>query len=120
MTRAEFVAGFHKLIVRVNGKPTVVGYIRGNVFRSVIADYARHTLNRREGRRPAVAKEKWIVENHLRPRCDWWEVLDLQRGLILRTTVTHFLEHCEEWQANGFAPQLLMEEQWWEIEEAPE
>lgn len=68
MKRREFIEeGFEPQIVRISGKPKVIGYIKGNVFRSVVK-YSKHVLYKREGRPPAIAKEAWVYRNIIKPR----------------------------------------------------
>ena len=114
MKRQEFIAGFEPQIVRISGKPKVIGYIKGNVFRSVVK-YSKHVLYKREGRPPAIAKEAWVYRNLIKPRCRLWEVFDEERNIILRTTIANFDAHCEEWHHNDLV-QLLLEEPHWQIE----
>lgn len=114
MKRQEFTSGFEPQVVRIGGKPTLVGYIRGDVFRSVVR-YSKHVLYKREGRPPAIAKEAWVFRNLIRPRCRLWEVYDEERNIILRTSTANFEAHCEEWRHNDLE-QLLLEEPHWQIE----
>ena len=113
MNRKEFVRGFEPQVVRIGGRPKVVGYIKDGVFRSVVR-YSRHVLHKREGRPPAIAKETWVYQNIIRPKCRLWEVFDEERNVILRTTIANFDAHCEEWCWD--TPQLLMEEPHWQVE----
>ncbi|MCX7912193.1 MAG: hypothetical protein N2506_04445 [Dehalococcoidales bacterium] len=110
----HFVDGFEPQIVRIRGKPKVIGYIRNGVFRSIIR-YSKHVLYKREGRPPAIAKEAWIYQNIIKPKCRLWEVYDEERNIILRTTIANFDAHCEEWHWDG-SRQLLLEEPYWQIE----
>ena len=114
MKRKDFIEGFEPQIVRISGKPKVIGYIKGDVFRSVVK-YSKHVLYKREGRPPAIAKEAWVYRNLIKPRCRLWEVFDEERNLILRTTIANFDAHCEEWR-HGDLVQLLLEEPFWQIE----
>jgi len=114
MNRREFIQDFEPQIVRIGGKPKVVGYTKDGVFRSVVK-YSKHVLYKREGRPPAIAKEAWVYRNIIKPRCRLWEVFDEERNIILRTTTTNFDAHSEEWRWND-SVQLLMEEPHWEIE----
>jgi len=113
MNRKKFIEGFEPQIVRIGGKPKVVGYLRDGVFRSVVK-YSKHVLHKREGRPPAVAKEAWIYQNIIRPKCQLWEVFDEERNIVLRTTIANFDAHCEEWRWDTL--QLLMEEPYWQVE----
>jgi hypothetical protein len=112
--RKEFIEGYEPQVVRIGGKPKVVGYIKGGVFRSVVR-YSKHVLYKREGRPPAIAKEAWVYRNIIKSRCRLWEVFDEERNIILRTTIANFDAHCEEWH-HGDLEQLLMEEPYWQIE----
>ena len=78
MNRKKFTEGFEPQIVRIGGKPKVVGYIKDGVFRSVVK-YSKHVLHKREGKPPAIAKETWVYRNIIRPKCQAWEVLDEER-----------------------------------------
>jgi hypothetical protein len=113
MNRKKFIEGFEPQIVRIGGKPKVVGYLRDGVFRSVVK-YSKHVLHKREGRPPAVAKEALIYHNIIRPKCQLWEVFDEERNIVLRTTIANFDAHCEEWRWDTL--QLLMEEPYWQVE----
>ena len=114
MNRRGFIQGFDPVVVRISGKPKVVGYLKDGVFRSVVR-YSKHVLYKREGRPPAIAKEAWVYHNIIKPRCRLWEVFDEERNIILRTTIANFDAHCEEWHWNDLV-QLLMEEPYWQIE----
>ncbi len=114
MNRRGFIQGFDPVVVRIGGKPKVVGYFKDGVFRSVV-QYSKHILYKREGRPPAIAKEVWVYRNIIKPRCRLWEVFDEERNIILRTTIANFDAHCEEWRWNDLG-QLLMEEPYWQIE----
>jgi len=114
MNRRGFIQGFDPVVVRISGKPKVVGYFKDGVFRSVVR-YSKHVLYKREGRPPAIAKEAWVYRNIIKPRCRLWEVFDEERNIILRTTIANFDVHCEEWHWNDLV-QLLMEEPYWQIE----
>ena len=114
MNRRGFIQGFDPVVVRISGKPKVVGYVKDGVFRSVVR-YSKHVLYKREGRPPAIAKEAWVYRNIIKPRCRLWEVFDEERNIILRTTIANFNVHCEEWHWNDLV-QLLMEEPYWQIE----
>ena len=114
MNRRGFIQGFDPVVVRISGKPKVVGYFKDGVFRSVVW-YSKHVLYKREGRPPAIAKEAWVYRNIIKPRCRLWEVFDEERNIILRTTIANFDVHCEEWHWNDLV-QLLMEEPYWQIE----
>ena len=114
MNRREFLTGFEPQRVRIGGKPKVIGYIKDGVFRSVVK-YSKHVLYKREGRPPAIAKEKWVYQNIIRNNCRLWEVFDEERNIILRTTTTNFDAHCEEWRWDNLL-QLLMEEPYWQIQ----
>jgi hypothetical protein len=114
MNRRGFIQGFDPVVVRISGKPKVVGYLKDGVFRSVVR-YSKHVLYKREGRPPAIAKEAWVYRNIIKPRCRLWEVFDEERNIILRTTIANFDIHCEEWHWNDLV-QLLMEEPYWQIE----
>ena len=114
MNRKEFIQGFEPQIVRISGKPKVVGYTQNGVFRSVVK-YSTQVLHKREGRPPAIAKEKWVYQNIIKNRCRLWEVFDEERNIILRTTIANFDAHCEEWHWDNLV-QLLMEEPYWQIQ----
>ena len=114
MNRREFIQSFEPQIVRIGGKPKVVGYTKDGTFRSVVK-YSKHVLYKREGRPPAIAKEAWVYRNIIKPKCRLWEVFDEERNIILRTTTANFDAHCEEWRWNDLV-QLLMEEPYWQIE----
>ena len=114
MDRREFIRGFEPQRVRIGGKPKVIGYIKDGVFRSVVK-YSKHVLHKREGRPPAIAKEKWVYQNIIRNKCRLWEVLDEERNIILRTTTANYDAHCEEWRWDNLL-QLLMEEPYWQIQ----
>ena len=114
MNRRGFILGFDPVVVRISGKPKVVGYFKDGVFRSVVR-YSKHVLYKREGRPPAISKEAWVYRNIIKPRCRLWEVFDEERNIILRTTIANFDAHCEEWRWNDLV-QLLMEEPYWQIE----
>jgi hypothetical protein len=114
MDRREFIRGFEPQIVRIGGKPKVVGYTKNGVFRSVVK-YSKHVLYKREGRPPAIAKEKWVYQNIIRNKCRLWEVFDEERNIILRTTIANFDAHCEEWHWDNLV-QFLMEEPYWQIQ----
>jgi len=114
MNRKKFIEGFEPQIVRISGKPKVVGYIKDGMFRSVVK-YSRHVLYKREGKPPAIAKEAFVYNNIIKQRCRLWEVYDEERNIILRTTIDNFDAHCEEWRWNDLV-QLLMEEPFWQIE----
>ncbi len=114
MNRRGFIQGFDPMVVRISGKPKVVGYLKDGVFRSVVR-YSKHVLYKREGRPPAIAKEAWVYRNIIKPTCRLWKVFDEERNLILRTTIANFDAHCEEWRWNDLV-QLLMEEPYWQIE----
>lgn len=114
MNRREFIQSFEPQIVRIGGKPKVVGYSKNGVFRSVVK-YSKHVLYKREGRPPAIAKEAWVYRNIIKSKCRLWEVFDAERNIILRTTTANFDDHCEEWHWNDLV-QLFMEEPYWQIE----
>ena len=114
MNRRGFIQGFDPVVVRISGKPKVVGYLKDGVFRGVVR-YSKHVLYKREGRPPAIAKEAWVYRNIIKPRCRLWEVFDEERNIILRTTIANFDVHCEEWHWNDLV-QLLLEEPYWQIE----
>ena len=114
MNRKEFIQGFEPQIVRISGKPKVVGYTKNGVFRSVVK-YSTQVLHKREGRPPAIAKEKWVYQNIIKNRCRLWEVFDEERNIILRTTIANFDAHCEAWHWDNLV-QLLMEEPYWQIQ----
>ena len=114
MNRKEFIQGFEPQIVRISSKPKVVGYTKNGVFRSVVK-YSTQVLHKREGRPPAIAKEKWVYQNIIKNRCRLWEVFDEERNIILRTTTANFDAHCEEWHWDNLV-QLLMEEPYWQIQ----
>ncbi len=114
MNRRGIIQGLDPVVVRIGGKPKVVGYFKDGVFRSVVR-YSKHVLYKREGRPPAIAKEAWVYRNIIKPRCRLWEVFDEERNIILRTTIANFDAHCEEWHWNDLV-QLLMEEPYWQIE----
>ncbi len=114
MNRRGFIQGFDPVVVRISGKPKVVGYLKDGVFRSVVR-YSKHVLYKREGRPPAIAKEAWVYRNIIKPRCRFWEVFDEERNIILRTTTANFDVYCEEWHWNDLV-RLLMKEPYWQIE----
>jgi hypothetical protein len=113
MNRRDFIRDYTPVIVRIHNRPTCIGYSRGDTFRSVVR-YSTQVLHRREGRPPAIAKEKWIYNNIIRPTHWIWEVFDEERQLILKTTVQNFDEHYENWKAGSYE-QFLLEEPFWEI-----